>query len=329
VRPHAEKQRDRQGDELRQRLRAALIARLSDRSHAPPASRLKRLIAALDRTAADEHARSAVVEAAIADRLLNAGSAIEFEVPTHDGRTADFHVRGGGDPFHLHVKRWTPARDDEPLTLVVPGRVRDIERVRRPFLVGVRWPAAPRSIERFVAEVTAFLAQASVGDELVFRTDDGSNTETVTGGARVLAAWPGDRVVVTVGLDAALADEARRLQRLLRKACGQFMPRSDNVILVAGGDDADESRDARAFDQALQGSHVERWDLFPPRGQHVAHGRGDDGFWSGGRFPQSRVVVWCPWRATNGLGTPRFWRRTDEPRDLALEASVRAALPAQ
>jgi hypothetical protein len=269
-----------------------------------------------------EHIGSPLVEAAVAERLLSHDARFAFEVPTHAGRTADFLVHFQGSAFHLHVKRWRPPPEDRPVRLKVPPRLRELERVRRPFLVGVRWPSGPRLLSRFVSEATSFLRQASVGDELVVRADPDDPASAIAGGVRVLAPWPGERVVLTLGLDAALDDESRTLKRLLRKACAQFMPGASNVIAICGGASAaDDARDGghfRIIDQALLGTHVERWDLFPPRGQHVAHGRGDDGFWSGGRFPQSRVVVWCPFDASNGLGPPRLWTRGDGEADAAL-----------
>lgn len=82
--------------------------------------------------------------------------------------------------------------------------------------------------------------------------------------------------------------QAARAQRLLRKAVTQFMPRSFNVIVLVGRD----AEQVRAIDQALLGTVVEAWDRFPPRGERVAHGRADDGFWSHGRSNASRAVAW-------------------------------------
>ncbi|MFO0828543.1 MAG: hypothetical protein U0572_10405 [Phycisphaerales bacterium] len=309
---------------LRERLRSALVERLADPAEARSRAHVKRLVAALDRATDDEHVRSAVVEAAIAERLLERSCSLQLEVPTHAGRTADFRVALPDSEFHLHVKRWSPTGDDGAIRLAVPRRVRELERAPRPLLVGVRWPTAPRDVAAFVDAAKRFLEQASVGDEYVFRNDHGA----AIAGVRVLAPWPGKHVVLTVGLDAAAGDEARRLQRLCRKACGQFMPGGANVILVCGGSDDRDGIDARTVDQAILGSHIERWDLFPPRGHRVAHGRAADGFWSGGRFPQSRVVAWCAFDPVRGLGRPVVWSRSDSGEDATLRAVVARALGA-
>ncbi len=245
--------------------------------------------------------RSALTEAAVACHLWRRGCELEVEVPSRSGRTADFLVTRGAFRFALHVKRWSldPA---SAATLRVPAAVRQLERIRRPYLAAVQWPQERRELDRFVAEAGPFLEHASVGDELVVRDAGGR----AVGGARILAPWPGDRIALTVGLDAALDDELPRLQRQLRKAHAQFMPGVPNVILLVGGSAGDE----RLVDTALLGSHVERWDRFPPRGHRIAHGRAEDGFWSGGRYAQSSAMAWAPWSDAKGLGAVRLWLRT-------------------
>jgi hypothetical protein len=280
----------------------------------------RRLIALLtdedDRLHRNDRRSAALVEAAVALRLVRSGCRVAFEVPLRNGRTADFDVRSGDLRFLLHVKRWAAERDDAETTLRIPAAIRALEDVRRPLLVGARWPALRRLVGRYVEEGTRFLATASVGDAWVFRDDDG----LPSGGLRVLAPCEGDRTTLTVGLDAAEDSDHPRLVRLLRKAYAQFDPRATNVILLCGG----AARDARIVDTAILGSHIERWDLFPPRGQRIAHGRADDGFWAGERAPHARAVAWCPWSDTKGLGTARLWFRSRVDIDGALRDALGA-----
>lgn len=294
-------------------LREAIVLRVAERGEGQRG--LKRLLGLLDGAEGAERRRSAACEAAIGLRLLARGARIQFEVPTASGRTADFLVRTATTTFALHVKRWSPPDERPSATMRVPAAIRRLERVRRPYLVGVRWPGARLLVEPFLLEGTRFLQQASVGDEWVFR--DGGDAPA--GGLRVLAPWPGDRVVLTVGLDATNEGEEARVQRLLRKAYAQFVVGMPNVIALVGGARSDE----RLIDTAIAGSHVERWDLFPPRGHRVAHGRGDDGFWSGERYALSRIVAWGTWSAARGLGATRAWFRSKADADPAIREVLR------
>ncbi len=307
ARPTIHRRSDDRSEELLARFRSELSARLAERSDPLMAPRhLRRLLALLtdraDTVHDNERRHSAITEAAVALKLLARGCTLSVEVPTRNNRTADFDVRVGDTRFLLHVKRWTASLDRSDATLRIPTGLRALERVRRPYLVGSRWPASRALLARFVAQGEQFLQQASVGDEWVFRDD----RDLPSGGLRILAPWPGDRAVLTVGLDAATNGDIGRLLRLLRKAYAQFDPRLANVIILCGG----TRDDARLIDTTLLGSHVERWDLFPPRGHRVAHGRADDGFWAGERFALSRAVAWCPWSETRGLGATRMWFRS-------------------
>jgi hypothetical protein len=301
---------------LADRLRDELIARLADRADVAHARGLKRLVGLLEGDEGPERQRSAECEATVAIRLLSRGAHIQFEVPTSAGRTADFLVRIEHRHVALHVKRWAAPRERDTVTLRVPEIMRAFERVRRPYLVGVRWPSVRTAFDRFIIEGSRFLYQASVGDEWVFRDEQ----QVPCGGLRILAPWPGDRVVLTVGLDATLESEIARIHRLLRKAHAQFATDIPNVIALIGGTRADE----RLIDRAIFGSHVERWDLFPPRGQRVAHGRGDDGFWSGERYTHSRAIAWSTWSDTRGMGATRLWFRSRADADSEIRSLLGA-----
>jgi len=59
----------------------------------------------------------------------------------------------------------------------------------------------------------------------------------------------------------------------------------------------------------LLGSHIERWDAFPPRGRRVAHGRAADGFWADRRFHESQLACWFRLDADTDEIRTRLWKR--------------------
>jgi hypothetical protein len=258
---------------------------------------IRRLIEALEHPSAREDAfLAAVAEAELARRLLVHGCSLAVEAPTAGGKHADFLVTHGDSRLYLHVKRLGVG---VPAESTLPAELHALESITRPVAVVVR--AAPLDgarTARLAAALEPFVREASVGEEIAVRDEDG----TWLGAARIAAPVAGTHCVLRGGPDAERDGAVPRVQRLLRKACTQFMPGATNVICIASDSDAG----AEAVDTALLGSFIERWDAFPPRGQRVAHGRADDGFWAGGHFPESTVVCWMPVRR----GSPgRVWVR--------------------
>lgn len=244
----------------------------------------------------------AYAEAVIARSLLAQGCDLEFEVPTPQGKRCDFRVRTDGLEFFLHIKRVETGRSVRR-KLTVSSRLRYLERINRPYVVSIHWQDGlnDEQMQRFVAAAADFIPQASVGDELNVQGAQGGEI----GRVRVVAPWDGSHVTLAIGLPSGFIDEAPRIRKLMRKAYQQFMPAATNVILIctAHSDDVDD------FETALLGSHIERWDKFPPRGQRIAHGRAGDGFWSGGRFADSRVAGWL-WISPRHREPPcRLWLR--------------------
>lgn len=257
----------------------------------------------------------AYAEAVVARHLLERGCTLAIEVPTPSGRACDFEVVAGDEIFYLHVKR---VHNDRPAhrRLTISSRLRMLERVRRPYVVSVRWQegTTDSQMQRLVREAAEFIAHARVGDELLVRDDDGSEI----GGVLVVAPASGRHVSLTIGLPTGYIDEAPRMRKLLRRAYRQFMPRAANVILLCSSQ-ADEHED---FETALLGSHEERWDAHPPPGRRVAHGRADDGFWANHRYESSASAGWFALDTRAGTLGVRMWHR-DRP---APRPALRATL---
>lgn len=255
-------------------------------------------------------------EAVAARYLRSCGCALQFEVLTPHDRRADFQVSRDGARFFLHIKRLDSHAP--PTQIVVSSRLRVLERIRRPYIVQVRWRegADDDDMQTLVQQAEAFILQGKVGDEHRVRADDGREI----GGVRIVApitsgsgesnpAGASEHVTVTFGLPTGFVDMSPRIRRLFDRAHEQFMPRAVNVIMLASSQDDD----VIDFETALLGTHIERWDQFPPRGQRVAHGRAADGFWHGRRFGDSQFAVWMKLDASSDRTEFRLYKRRAVP----------------
>jgi hypothetical protein len=284
---------------------------------------IRRLVEALEQPRAREDLfLSTVAEAVLARRLLESGCTIDIERPTAGGRHADFFVTRGGVDLWVHVKRIGAPPSTEP-DRPLPAELSALTAIHRPIAMAVRWsPTADGTgLTALRDALEQFALQASVGDEIVVRADDG----TWLGAARIAAPSLGGNVVLRTGADAGWEAAVPRVQRLLRKGYSQFMPGATNVICMA----SDSAGACETVENALLGTVIERWDRFPPRGHRVAHGRAEDGFWSRGQYEMSTLVAWFPIDAS---ATPRVWERspfgTGHAPDPAAAALLREVLQA-
>lgn len=229
------------------------------------------------------------VEAMVADRLHHAGWSLRAEVETPSGRTCDLLVSRGDATFYLHLKRLDES-DKPARQLVLSPRLRVLEQIARPYLVRIRWreDLDDESMQNLVVRASGFLHTARIGEELTVRDDAGIEV----GGVRVVGPWEGDHISLAIGLPGGFDDRTDRIRGLLMKAYEQFMPRAQNVILVAG----ERADTAREFEAAVLGTPEERWDRHPAQGSRIAWGRAPDGFWSGESRPESRMCGWCRFR---------------------------------
>jgi hypothetical protein len=291
-----------------QRLREEILAWMTppagDRGGRIAGRQIRRLVEALERPSGREDVfLSSVAEAVLARRLLESGCRLDVEHPTAAGRHADFRVRCDGTDFFVHVKRIaSPSAAGEAAAL--PEALLPVTRIARPVSVTVRW--APSSgaadLDALREALEPFVRQASVGEELVARRDDGG----WIGSARIAAPSAGTHAVLRTGADAEWESAIPRVQRLLRKAYVQFMPGAVNAVCIV----SDGAGALDAVETALLGTVVERWDRFPPRGHRVAHGRADDGFWSRGQYEMSDLVAWMP---LDAAAPARVWERAPGP----------------
>lgn len=286
---------------------------------------LARLVASLEAHTAETAFFDVYAEALLARHLLHHDCGLRFEVPAPTGRHCDFEVRHGDRLMYLHVKRVHSEREP-PSRLTISPRLRYLERIRRPYIVQVRWSEGlgDRQMRRFVERAAQFIQHARVGDELTIRDEprgDGRAGREL-GGVRIVAPWKGSHVSLAIGLPGGFIDESPRIRKLLERAYQQFMPRALNVIVICSM----AAQDVEDFQSALLGSHVERWDAVPPPGQRIAHGRAADGFWHGGRFAESVIAGWFDFAADEDELSFRLWHRRGFVLDAGMQAWVEEIL---
>lgn len=264
-------------------------------------------------------------EAITALHVQSNGCELRFEIPTPSGKRSDFEVTCGEQKFYLHVKRIdTQYPQHAPhRSQFTSAQLRALERIARPYIVQVRWneQLSRDQMTLLVTQADAFIRRARVGDELIARDHDGRQL----GGVRIIAPWEGDHVSVTVGLRSGFVDQGPRFRKMLHRAYQQFMPRAVNVILIC----SDHLEDAVDFETGLLGSHIERWDAFPPRGKRVAHGRAADGFWHGQRFSESQFVGWFHFAPHERAWQSRLWVRENVEVDAAMTKLLQRLFAAQ
>ncbi|MEE3001124.1 MAG: hypothetical protein VX908_00345 [Planctomycetota bacterium] len=225
-------------------------------------------------------------EVRVAAKLIEAGCVIDVEVPTPSGRSCDLAVHLRGHDCYVHVKRLAN-EETSARRLGISSRLRFLERIKRPFIVRIRWEESlsEQRMQELVERAASFIKHAHIGDELTVRGESGEEL----GGVRIVAPWEGTHVSLVIGLPDGFIDEVPRIRRLLSRAHRQFMPRATNIIVIASAG----INDATDVETALLGSHEERWDVHPARGRRIAYGRADDGFWSGKGRPESLACSWC------------------------------------
>ncbi len=277
---------------------------------------LAKLLIGLESVRQRQRFFSIYAEALIARHLVQQGCDVRVEVPTPGGRSCDFEISSGDQRFYLHVKHINTDRPTDR-HLTVSSRLRYLERIARPYIVHVRWhdPISDDRMQRLVVEAASFIQQARLGDELVVRDDSGREI----GGCLIAAPAATDHVSLTIGLPEGFINEVPRMQRQLRKAYRQFMAGEVNVILIA----THHADDVVDFETALLGSHVERWDAMPARGERIAHGRDDDGFWSHGQYADSNVGGWFCIGPNVSRPDCHLWLRSDSELDEGMADTLR------
>lgn len=224
-------------------------------------------------------------EALVALNARRCGCSIEVEVPTPSGKTCDLLLQRDGVKLYVHVKRLGVSKPRKR-RLKISSRLRILEQIEKPWVVKIRWHEELQddSMQYYVIQAASFIETARLGDEHVVRNSDGVEL----GGVKIVAPHDEKNVSLVIGLPSGFVDETPRIDRLLHRAQKQFMPKEANIILVC----TPHKEGAGDVENALFGSHIERWDAHPAKGERVAHGRSADGFWQSNQMAESQMTGW-------------------------------------
>jgi hypothetical protein len=168
-------------------------------------------------------------EAMVALHLMRQTCELEYEVPTVNGRSADFKVSKDANVLFAHIKRVNlDAATAKHLRIAT--RLCSLREIRRPILVTFTFSKSltDQEMQYCCKEATQFVETADEGDKTEIMNTAGESLVELEIGPR----HNGQHVrldLVGPGTDGG--DESR-IRKQLGHAYDQFMPGFENVILV-------------------------------------------------------------------------------------------------
>jgi hypothetical protein len=193
-------------------------------------------------------------EAMVVRHLITHDCEIEVEVPTKNGKSADFKVSKGSDRFFVHVKRLNFDREMQH-DLNVSTRLGSLER--KGFSFSYNKSLTDDEMQQFYKEASRFAQNANHGESKVIASQSGEHL------GECHKTKHGQSITVYSG---KAVDESDRFSKKLARAYEQFMPDAINVILLTSA-----WRDAASIEDLREAV-------------------GD--FWCGGEHPCSNIIGW-------------------------------------
>lgn len=232
------------------------------------------------------------VEAIVARYLRREGCALEVEVQTQNGKSADFKVTKSSESFFVHIKHLTMNK--------VTSKYRDwcykqfdkleeLRRIPKPLTVKVNLKTGKTGLTKiqaaeFVKSAKPFIEQTTkVGEE--FKVLDKSGKEL---GNCVVIGYPVNTDHVELcpdSPDEPVTRDSIRFIDGLKEAYKQFMLGAINVILFTG----DRTRRSE-FESGLFGDFTLIRDN--KTNQFIRTTTRHNGFWSGKKNSNSGLAVW-------------------------------------
>ena len=203
-------------------------------------------------------------EAIVARYLINQECEIKVEVPTINGKSADFEVSKSSETFFVHVKR---LNFDEEMQNDFNVGTR-LDRLRKEGIGFLFYKSlTDLEMQQFYKEARSFSREAKDGDSKEIKSKSGE----VLGECDKIKNGQSTTVYSVKSVD-----YSDRYSKKLKDAYEQFMPDSKNVILVTSAwrdsasiEELQESLEDFWFDGKNSCSNIIGWFEFDPRGDSV------------------------------------------------------------
>ena len=243
-------------------------------------------------------------EYAIARRFVNNGCHVAVEVTTQGGKSADLKVLKGQSCLFAHIKRLNLDENHAHQEKREP-QFAPLENIKCPLYIELYLRHDLTQDQALLVRKLAkpFIIQAAKGDAV-----DLSDNGIQLGTARVLGDSGSDHVKIWTHFGMQVCTDRERLPKKLSQAYKQFMPNEVNIIFVAWNWVTEN--DLGDFDNVLLGSTCGEA-LLDSNMQlrSVPTGRKADGFWSGGKHPDSQAVCTFRFLLSTGEIEYKVWIR--------------------
>ena len=223
---------------------------------------LSKLLRKLQSIKDPQQFRDHYAEAMVARHLIRQGCKLQVEVPTANGKNADFKVYKGSETFFIHVKRLN--FDEEMQHDLNVGTRLDSLR-KKGIWFSFNKSLTDEEMQYFYKEANKFSKKAKAGERKVITSRTG---EMLGECDKVKNGQP-----TTTVYSVKDVDESHRFSKKLKEAYKQFIPDGLNIILATSAwrdnysiKDLRESVDDFWSEGNHSCSNIIGWFTFEPRG---------------------------------------------------------------
>jgi len=213
-------------------------------------------------------------EAMVARHLIRQGCELQVEVPTANGKKADFKVSKSSNTFFIHIKR-TNLDKETTKNLKINTRLNCLRKIRRPITVSlIHYKSlTDQEMQYCCKEAKEFIENASEGEKKEIK----NMNDEVLAEFEIGPCHNGQHVKFDpILLGAICGGDDTRIYEQLSHAYKRFMPEAINIILVTSAwrddasiEDLQEAVDDFWSDRKHSCSKIIGWFMFEPRGSRT------------------------------------------------------------
>lgn len=248
-------------DLFRRRLNDTVVSEIRGWSEHPS---LHKLLDSLEKCTVGQKFLDFCAEAMIARYLLRKAWTVEYEVPTVNGRQADFKATKNGENFFIHIKRVNVDQATQK-EINIQSRLEELKKIQRPVLLSILFHRTlmDKEVQKIYKVAKNFVQKGTVGEKKTIEDDSGG----VIAECEICCNTSGTETRLIICGDAKCDDFEQRSYKKLSSAYKQFMPEAKNIIMITNP----WKEDLLEFKDALMGPN---------------------GFWKQNRHPMSNIVGW-------------------------------------